>query len=276
MAYEGIGGPVQDVSNDEPYRPQPSRDLLKFYPALKEYFDWMEWSDKEVRNSSAAKFEAEKKYVVSQGKADKLAGELQAERTKLEQLHNDNAAYRHMIEYSLNKKLKDAEDKLAELTKREEVLKVAEARRLRKPDETSADRNLFDAIEGLGVIAEKAKREMGNLVAGKNRPQQAFDRFTARFCEPSIQLVQLVERVRSEEEEGQRHLRQRTADIDKREEALIDRTTQFEKEFAQRDMIRKEEYEKRDAKHEQQKRQSEEEQRKTMAQLRADREDFLK
>lgn len=64
---------------------------------------------------------------------------------KVEQLHKENAAYQNVREKQLEKKLQDADKKLALLAKREEVLKVAKARRVCRHNEPSINRELFDS-----------------------------------------------------------------------------------------------------------------------------------
>lgn len=86
----------------------------------------------------------------------------------------------------MDEKLKEAHDRLAVLEKREAALKAAEARPRRKSNEIRFDQDLFDAITKTKDAIEKGVREIRNLVTGKNRPEQAFQRWITRFCEPNI------------------------------------------------------------------------------------------
>lgn len=74
------------------------RDLLKLHPSLQEYFDWMQWSDDKRHELAAAKDKAEREFALLQRKVEELTSELEKERSEMDQLHKDNAAYRYMKE----------------------------------------------------------------------------------------------------------------------------------------------------------------------------------
>jgi hypothetical protein len=237
---------AKNIHNTEPYRPRPSQDLLDFFPLLAKYVQWMDWSEKEKNKLLKAKLEAELEKDRAQEKVLSLTTELGSANEELTVLHKGNAAYRHVKEQQLNKKLRDADENLAMLVKREKELEAREAKSRRKHENISADRDLFDAIENLGSITEKAIREMRTLMAGKNRPQQAFDRWATKFAEPNIQLVNLNARIRSIRDDSQQQLTLRITDIEKRERVLSERIAEFEKDFQCRDTQRWEENRLRD------------------------------
>jgi hypothetical protein len=132
------------------------------------------------------------------------------------------------------------------LTKRGEELNTQESTSKRRCDDTSGDQVLFDAIEGLETVTNKATRDVRNLVAGKNRPQQVMDKWMSKFCEPSIQLVRLTEQVRSARDESEQQLAMCAEDIRYQETAVAHKQAKFEEDFAQLDSIRETHFQQRD------------------------------
>ena len=105
----------------------------------------------------------------------------------------------------------------ANLARQEEEAKDSGSRPKWIPNIKGPDADLYDAVWALGDKTDKAMRDMRNLVAGKNRPEQAFSKWEKTFCEQSIKLVQLNERLRSKQDKQKQEVKEQEAMLEARE-----------------------------------------------------------
>jgi hypothetical protein len=61
-----------------------------------------------------------------------------------------------------------------------------------------ADQLFLDAVLNMETVVEKARREMSNLVAGKNRPTQAFAKWEKDVCRPSLDILHVAEQLKND------------------------------------------------------------------------------
>jgi flagellar biosynthesis/type III secretory pathway protein FliH len=127
------------------------------------------------------------------------------------------------------KKTKEIVRKLALVEQREEDLKTAETRLKHRQARSKTFQDLSEAVAGMGTKVEKASRDMRNASARKSNLQSAVEKWQRQYCEPSIQLVQLNEQLKQEQDKNQE------------EHALHVKTMQEEEESQRLQMERNEE-----------------------------------
>ena len=217
-ARQAEGGPVTNVLSEEPPRPRPSQDLLRFFPALKEYKDRIEWADERIQELSSAKLDAERAQTSAQGKVTELTAKLQTQTDQLNDLRSQQTVHTHSMQQDMEEKEKWFNGKLDLLAKREQEVKAAEVNTERPKAGLKADQSLFDAIENLGKAMEKARREMSNLVAGKKRPEQAFAKWENAYCKPALEVVHLTKKVKDDRDRHQQEHSEQLGLLVQREE----------------------------------------------------------
>jgi hypothetical protein len=243
-------GNSQPSTSGMPCRPQFTLDLNELRLVVTRYHKYMDWADARIQelepkpiNPEPGQHLLHDEVVTLKRKIEEQDGKIEKQNGMIEELHKGNAAYRHVIDQQATQKSKDIEEKMATLVRREHEFEAKEAKRRQRVAETSAEQDLFDAIEALGLSLKKALREMRTLVAGKVRPQQAFERWESRFCEPTIQLVKLTERVRSTRNantQREKDLTQRTTEFELKRTELTRATNQLK---AEKDLFAKEQNE---------------------------------
>ncbi|KAF2823458.1 hypothetical protein CC86DRAFT_409368 [Ophiobolus disseminans] len=229
--------PVTNTPSEEPYRPRLCQDMLKFFPALKEYMTRIEWADGRIEGLSAKKTDAERAQTLAEEKIVALTADLQTQTKLLDELRSQQAFRAQEVQKSLKENEGWFNKKLEHLAKRQQEVKAIEANTERPKTGLKADQNLFDAIENLGAATKKARRERSNLVAGKKRPEQAFAKWENAYCKPSLDVVHLAKKVKDDRD---RYHRDRIEQLDmlvRREEKinLLEELADNEKEKRDRE-----------------------------------------
>jgi hypothetical protein len=219
-AHEGSGEAIQDTQANEPYRPQRNRDLLKFHPALSEYFDWMDWAEQRIRELSHTKLAAETAHALARKHLQDLAVRVQVQEQQVTALHDQHNDTSRAEEKEKEEKEKWFDEKIAVLVKRGEEVKALAANATRPKNPPKVDLPLLDAVVNMGKMIQKARREMSNLVAGKKRPEQAFSKWENTYCQTSLDIVQLAEQVKKDRDKNQQLHIDQMANLLRREERV--------------------------------------------------------
>jgi hypothetical protein len=233
-------GSFQSSGSRMPCRPQVSLVQNNVCHLLAKYHNYMDWADARIQKLEQKPIDPELGRNLLHDEIAVLKRKIKEQDGKIEELHKGNAAYRHVIDQQATQKIKDIDEKMAILVRRKQEFEAKEAKRRQRAAETSAEQTLFDAIEALEPSIEKALREMRTLVAGKVRPQQAFDRWESRFCEPTIQLVKLTERVKSARNADKRREKDLTQHITELELQRTEHTRATNQLKADKDLFTKE------------------------------------
>lgn len=174
-----------------------------------------EWLERRAEELSIEKIDADEKRVAAEEKLAEMTLKIDKEREELEEA-------RKMHAIQLQVKDKAISEREANLARQEEEAKERGSRPRWIPHNNGPDADLYDAVWALGDKIDKAMRDMRNLVTGKNRAEQAFSRWENTFCEQSIKLVQLDERLRSKQDKQKQEVKEQEAMLEAREGVVTD------------------------------------------------------
>jgi hypothetical protein len=236
---EILGRIVPTPSNKGPSRPRPSPDLLEFFPHAK-YVTRMDWDDMRVQelnnanadveraksNTERAKVNTERALALARDEVVSLGAILCEKDQGMGRLRERHAANLQSMELKNKEQLKEFEEKLAAIAKRKEEAQASAPRPKRTRTPNSPDNELSDAIEEINTTIAKAIQEMRTMAAEKNRPEQAVARWEKKHCFPSLQMVQLTDRVNQIRE---RH-NKRTKEVEQLEKEVTAREAQHRRE----------------------------------------------
>ncbi|KAI4637406.1 hypothetical protein J4E83_000222 [Alternaria metachromatica] len=195
--------------------PRPSRDVLDFFPVLLPFVTRDEWLERRAEELSIEKIDADEKRVAAEEKLAEMTLKIDKEREELREA-------RRMQATQLQVKDEAISEREANLARQEEEAKERGSRPRWIPHNNGPDSDLYDAVWALGDKTDKAMRDMRNLVAGKNRAEQAFSRWEKTFCQQSIKLVQLDERLRSKQDKQNQEIKEQEAMLEAREGVVTD------------------------------------------------------
>jgi hypothetical protein len=114
--------------------------------------------------------------------------------------------------------MQEAAEKLAPVTKREQQLKAAKARLAQQEEKTYTYEDLCDVVTSIADKIARAERGRSNLTARKNTLQSASGKWEKEYCEPVIQLADLVRQVNIERDEHERKFAELVKTVQEREE----------------------------------------------------------
>ncbi|KAH5201880.1 hypothetical protein HBH77_125800 [Parastagonospora nodorum] len=226
---EGSGGPVQGVVSDEPHRPQPSQDLLQFFPSLSQYTTWIKWAENRMQTLSRSEPTAEQSHVSTQAEIRNLTAKIKLQDERMAKLRREKSAQVQALLDSRVEKQDWFDEQMATLVTRAQEIKEMEMAAARPKTGPKADQSLLEAVANLGKVTEKARRDMSNLVAGKNRPEQAFTKWETTYCKPSLDILHLAKQIKQDQESHQKQLAEQLANLVRREE-----TTKYLEDFNSR------------------------------------------
>ncbi|KAH6018960.1 hypothetical protein HBI83_115170 [Parastagonospora nodorum] len=226
---EGNGGPVQGVVSDEPHRPQPSQDLLQFFPSLSQYTTWIKWAENRMQTLSRSEPTAEQSHVSTQAEIRNLTAKIKLQDERMAKLRREKSAQVQALLDSRVEKQDWFDEQMATLVTRAQEIKEMEMAAARPKTGPKADQSLLEAVSNLGKVTEKARRDMSNLVAGKNRPEQAFTKWETTYCKPSLDILHLAKQIKQDQESHQKQLAEQLANLVRREE-----TTKYLEDFNSR------------------------------------------
>jgi hypothetical protein len=218
MAGECNGGPVQSVGSDEPYRPQPSQDLLEFIPSLSQYMGWIEWAERRMQTLSQDKPTAEQAPASAQVEIRNLTAKIELQDEKMAKLRRDKSTQVQALLDSHVEKQGWFDEQMAALVNRAQEVKEMEMAAARPKTGPKAEQSLLESVENLGKATDKARRDMSNLVAGKKRPEQAFTKWETTYCKPILDIVHLAKQMKQDQESHQKQNAEQLASLVRREE----------------------------------------------------------
>jgi len=218
MAGEGNGGPVQSVGSDEPYRPQPSQDLLEFIPSLSQYMTWIKWAERLMQTLSQDKPTAEQAPASAEAEMRNLTARIKLQDEKMAELRREKSAQVQALLDSHVEKQGWFDEQMAALVNRAQEVKAMEMAAARPKTGLKADQSLLESVENVGKATYKARRDMSNLVAGKKRPEQAFTKWETTYCKPILDIVQLAKQMKQDQESHQKQHAEQLATLVRREE----------------------------------------------------------
>ncbi|KAJ4374271.1 hypothetical protein N0V83_003012 [Neocucurbitaria cava] len=208
--YPEITGP-QDRAPDRPLRPALQ------YSDLTRHIEWAEWAEQYVKQLEEKIVEGEIGRAEDKNKAAAKMAELRDEYKKRLRTARSGSVATANAQHE--------KEVRAALRKRENNIKVAEAKARRMQEESKTYQDLCDGIQSLGNRTETALRQMRTLTAAKNRAQAAFNRWETSFCEPNIRFLDLNRKIKEEREEiRQHHAEQMELVCDQKEQ--LDKLTQ--------------------------------------------------
>jgi hypothetical protein len=159
----------------------------------------MYWAENRIYDLLAEEVAHKLAYDSAEKKLHDIAAQLEKRDEQIAELLNHKIIQNQAVQQEKVEKEQWVNDKLAILAKSVQELDEMQSTATRPKGGLKVEPALFDAIDSLGKATERARREMSNLVAGKNKPEQAFGKWEKTYCKPSLDLVHLASLVRREE-----------------------------------------------------------------------------
>jgi hypothetical protein len=177
-------------------------------------------AQRRIQELLKAKLQAEQSHEAAQQDIANLKGSLQKQTEGFDELRKQKEAQIQALDEEKDEKERWFEEKLTLLATRKHEAEAPESGSNLPGVGSGADPSLLEAIESLGKTTEKARREMSNLVAGKNRPEQVFTKWENVYCKPSLDVVLLAKQIKADRAKHNREYTEQIADLVRREETV--------------------------------------------------------
>ncbi|KAH7079078.1 hypothetical protein BKA63DRAFT_563729 [Paraphoma chrysanthemicola] len=218
LAVGGVS--TQHTDSQGPERPQITRSMVQIVPSFQKHDEYMTWAHQRILNLLEEKLGAERLLESSQREIATLKANLQKQIEEVGELRQKEYVQKKTSDKEQEEKERWFEEKLALLAQEKVTFGTHGVSSQRAEAVPKAEPSLQEAIENLGKVTEKARRDMSNLVAGKKRPEQAFAKWESGHCKPSLDVVLLAKQLKDDRDRHNQEFSLHMVELVRREELI--------------------------------------------------------